>query len=89
MTAAARYQKNLKILRRMDPTIISIVDQFSHTCLYRLHEGKWQKDGFEGATFLFERCVCGPIIPMGLLSFPQNLELHILLMAFSSLTVLG
>ena len=57
LTAAARYQKNLKSLRRVDPTIISIIDQFSHICLYRLHEGKWQKDGFEGASFLFERCV--------------------------------
>lgn len=57
LTAAARYQKNLKSLRRVDPTIISIVDQFSHICLYRLHEGKWQKDGFEGASFLFERRV--------------------------------
>ena len=57
LTAAARYQKNLKSLRRVDPTIVSIIDQFSHICLYRLHEGKWQKDGYEGASFLFERCV--------------------------------
>jgi Dcp1-like decapping family protein len=55
LTAAARYQKNLKSLRRVDPTIVSIIDQFSHVCLYRLHDGKWQKDGFEGASFLFER----------------------------------
>ncbi|KAH9000927.1 Dcp1-like decapping family-domain-containing protein [Lactarius hatsudake] len=60
MTAAARYQKNLKSLRRIDPTIVSIVDQFSHICLYRLHEGKWQKDGFEGASFLFERAAYPP-----------------------------
>lgn len=60
MTAAARYQKNLKSLRRIDPTILSIVDQFSHICLYRLHEGKWQKDGFEGASFLFERAAYPP-----------------------------
>jgi len=57
LTAAARYEKNLKSLRRVDPTIISIIDQFSHICLYRLHEGKWQKDGHEGASFLFERRV--------------------------------
>ena len=89
MTAAARYQKNLKSLRRIDPTIVSIVDQFSHICLYRLHEGKWLKDGFEGASFLFERCVCGPVIPIYLFSLPSphNLELHIPLMASSSLTV--
>jgi hypothetical protein len=59
VTAAARYQKNLKSLRRIDPTILSIIDQFSHICLYRLHQGKWLKDGFEGASFLFERCVLG------------------------------
>ena len=57
LTAADRYQKNLNSLRRIDPTIFSIIDQFSHICLYRLHDGKWQKDGFEGASFLFERCV--------------------------------
>jgi hypothetical protein len=68
MTADARYQKNLKSLRRIDPTILSIVDQFSHICLYRLHEGKWLKDGFEGASFLFERCVCGSVIPIRLFS---------------------
>src|SRR5258708_7308067 len=55
LTAPARYHKNLKSLRRVDPTIVSIIDQFSHVCLYRLHDGKWQKDGFEGASFLFER----------------------------------
>ncbi|KAI0291020.1 Dcp1-like decapping family-domain-containing protein [Russula brevipes] len=55
LTAAARYERNLKILRRVDPTIVSIIDQFSHVCLYRLHEGKWAKDGFEGASFLIER----------------------------------
>jgi len=34
------------------PTIVSIIDQFSHICLYRLHQGKWLKDGFESASFL-------------------------------------
>lgn len=56
LSAADRYDKNLRSLRRVDPTIRSIIDQFSHICLYRLHDGKWQKDGFEGASFLFERC---------------------------------
>ena len=89
MTDSSRYQKNLKSLRRIDPTIFSIVDQFSHICLYRLHEGKWLKDGFEGASFLFERCVvwpCHPHLPL-LTSVPQNQELHIPHMASSSLTV--
>jgi hypothetical protein len=61
-SADARYQRNLKSLRRVDPTIVSIIDQFSHICLYRLHDGKWQKDGFEGASFLFERCAFSTII---------------------------
>jgi Dcp1-like decapping family len=60
VTAADRYEKNLKSLRRIDPTIVSIIDTFSHICLYRLHEGKWDKVGYEGSSFLFERYVCGP-----------------------------
>jgi hypothetical protein len=62
LSAGARYQRNLKSLRRIDPTIVSIIDQFSHICLYRLHDGKWQKDGFEGASFLFERCAFSAVI---------------------------
>ncbi|TFK47564.1 hypothetical protein OE88DRAFT_1665761 [Heliocybe sulcata] len=55
MSTAARYQHNLKVLRRRDPTILSIFDQFSHVCLYH-HNGKaWEKKGFEGSMFLFER----------------------------------
>ncbi|KZT22779.1 hypothetical protein NEOLEDRAFT_1243715 [Neolentinus lepideus HHB14362 ss-1] len=55
MSAASRYQHNLKVLRRRDPSILSIFDQFSHVCLYH-HNGKaWEKKGFEGSMFLFER----------------------------------
>ncbi|EPQ53469.1 hypothetical protein GLOTRDRAFT_139704 [Gloeophyllum trabeum ATCC 11539] len=55
MSAASRYQHNLKVLRRRDPSIVSIFDQFSHVCLYH-HNGKaWEKKGFEGSMFLFER----------------------------------
>ncbi|KAI0263109.1 Dcp1-like decapping family-domain-containing protein [Gloeopeniophorella convolvens] len=60
VTAESRYKKNIKSLRRIDPTIVSIIDQFSHICLYRLHERKWVKDGYEGASFLFERSAYPP-----------------------------
>ena len=90
VTPAARYQQNLKSLRRIDPTIISIVDQFSHICLYRLHQGKWVKDGFEGASFLFERCVLGgPSTPCHPSHSSNVLELRIPLMASSFLIVPG
>ena len=38
-------------------------DQFSYICLYRIHERKWKKGGFEGASFLFERCVQNTYYP--------------------------
>lgn len=55
MSPTSRYNQNLKVLRRHDPTIVSIFDQFSHVCLYN-HDGKkWEKKGYEGSMFLFER----------------------------------
>jgi hypothetical protein len=55
MSPGSRYSQNLKVLRRHDPTIVSIFDQFSHVCLYH-HDGvKWEKKGYEGTMFLFER----------------------------------
>ena len=57
MTPASRYNYNLKVLRRRDPSILSIFDQFSHVCVYH-HDGKkWEKHGYEGSMFLFERWV--------------------------------
>ena len=35
----------------------SLLDEFNHICLYRLHE---EKDGFEGASFHFERAYQRP-----------------------------
>ena len=62
MSPASRYKHNLKVLRRRDPSIISIFDQFSHVCVYH-HDGKkWEKHGYEGSMFLFERCVCVPLV---------------------------
>ncbi|KAH9477718.1 hypothetical protein JR316_0009944 [Psilocybe cubensis] len=55
MSPASRYNHNIKVLRRRDPSIMSIFDQFSFVCLYH-HDGeKWLKHGFEGTMFLFER----------------------------------
>ncbi|KAG6855874.1 hypothetical protein H0H87_009828 [Tephrocybe sp. NHM501043] len=55
MTPASRYQHNLKVLRRRDPSISSIFDQFSHVCLYHHNGTKWEKQGYEGSMFLYER----------------------------------
>ncbi|KAF8067884.1 hypothetical protein FPV67DRAFT_1765394 [Lyophyllum atratum] len=55
MTPASRYQHNLKVLRRRDPSIVSIFDQFSHVCLYHHNGTKWEKQGYEGSMFLYER----------------------------------
>ncbi|KAF5383213.1 hypothetical protein D9615_004955 [Tricholomella constricta] len=55
MTPASRYQHNLKVLRRRDPSIVSIFDQFSHVCLYHHNGSKWEKQGYEGSMFLYER----------------------------------
>ncbi|KDR72611.1 hypothetical protein GALMADRAFT_756244 [Galerina marginata CBS 339.88] len=55
MSPASRYTHNIKVLRKRDPSIISIFDQFSYVCVYH-HDGtKWMKHGYEGTMFLFER----------------------------------
>jgi hypothetical protein len=63
---AARYETNLKILRRRDPTIIRIFDQFPHVTVYSYNRtnSKWERYNCEGALFLFERQVA-PSIRMG------------------------
>ncbi|KAI0037196.1 hypothetical protein K488DRAFT_81418 [Vararia minispora EC-137] len=55
MSLAHRYVQNLKVLRRNDPAIVSIIDQFSHVCIYHYDGNKWEKKGFEGSFFVFER----------------------------------
>ncbi|KAF8908635.1 hypothetical protein CPB84DRAFT_1744249 [Gymnopilus junonius] len=55
MSPASRYQHNLKVLRKRDPSIKSIFDQFSHVCIYHHDGSKWSKHGYEGTMFLFER----------------------------------
>ncbi|PFH49375.1 hypothetical protein AMATHDRAFT_63340 [Amanita thiersii Skay4041] len=55
MSPMSRYNHNLKVLRRRDPSIISIFDQFSHVCVYHHNGKKWEKQGYEGSMFLYER----------------------------------
>ncbi|KAJ7054407.1 hypothetical protein C8F01DRAFT_1374415 [Mycena amicta] len=55
MSPEARYEHNLKVLRRRDPSIISIFDQFTHVCVYHHNGEGWEKNGFEGSMFLYER----------------------------------
>ncbi|PSR71393.1 hypothetical protein PHLCEN_2v12660 [Hermanssonia centrifuga] len=54
------YQNNITVLRRRDPTIVSILDQFSHVCLYHFNGKKWEKQGYEGSMFLVEQYVERP-----------------------------
>lgn len=55
MTPASRYDSNLRVMRRRDPSILSIIDQFSHVCVYQHNGNNWEKHGVEGSMFLFER----------------------------------
>lgn len=60
---SVQCKKNLNSLRRIHPTIVPIIDSFSHVCLYRFHEGKRQKDSFGGTFFLFEWCILKSYYP--------------------------
>ncbi|KAI0764777.1 hypothetical protein C8Q74DRAFT_1283901 [Fomes fomentarius] len=51
----AVYESNMKVLLRREPTITAIIDQFSHVCLYRYNGEKWEKHGYEGSMFVFEK----------------------------------
>jgi len=46
---------NMKVIRRRDSSIVSIFDQFSHVCVYHHNGDKWEKQGYEGSMFLYER----------------------------------
>ncbi|KAF8970237.1 hypothetical protein BDZ97DRAFT_133396 [Flammula alnicola] len=60
MSPASRYQHNLKVIRRRDPSIVSIFDQFGYVCVYHHDGAKWLKHGYEGSMFLFERSTYPP-----------------------------
>ncbi|KAF9226414.1 hypothetical protein BS17DRAFT_815258 [Gyrodon lividus] len=55
MSPASRYMANMKVIRRRDSSIVSIFDQFSHVCVYHHNGDKWEKQGYEGSMFLYER----------------------------------
>jgi hypothetical protein len=61
MSDETRYEQNLKVVRRRDPSILRIFDQFPHVTVYEyLYEQeppRWEKYGCEGTMFLFERQV--------------------------------
>lgn len=64
MTVAERYYKNLRVLRRKDPHIVSIFDQFAHvTVYYMLDDLTMERAGYEGTLFFFERYVCMRLLP--------------------------
>jgi hypothetical protein len=81
MSPSSRYNHNLKVLRRRDPSIVTIFDQFSHVCLYH-HDGeKWEKKGYEGSMFLYERCDISPLL-ISYLLISYVAEMHIRLTGF-------
>ncbi|KIJ61463.1 hypothetical protein HYDPIDRAFT_115942 [Hydnomerulius pinastri MD-312] len=55
MSSASRYMANMKVVRSRDRSIVSIFDQFSHVCVYHHNGDKWEKQGYEGSMFLYER----------------------------------
>lgn len=55
MSPASRYMSNMNVIRRRDSSIVSIFDQFSHVCVYHHNGDKWEKQGYEGSMFLYER----------------------------------
>jgi hypothetical protein len=58
-----RYETNLKILRRRDPTIVRIFELVPHVTVHSHNrtKSKWERYNCEGAWFLFER----QVPPMG------------------------
>lgn len=57
MTPTSRNMRNLKVLHRHDPTIHTVIDQFSLVTVYELSRTtqEWETIGCEGPGFIFER----------------------------------
>lgn len=73
-----KYRANLKVLQRHNKFIINIFDQFSHVCVYHHNGTKWEKQGFEGTMFLYERDTYPPygfyiLNRMGAVDFYQEI----------------
>lgn len=48
----SRDNKNINVLKRLDPNIQDIKDTYSHVVVYELIEMSWRKKGIEGTGFL-------------------------------------
>lgn len=77
------YHNNLTVLQRKDPTIVSILDSFSHVCLYHFNGSKWEKQGYEGSMFLVEQYVLPQLAPDNPCSRSAIAVRTLLRMAFS------
>ena len=57
MSPASRNSKNLEILHRHDPSIHTVISQFSLVALYELESttSDWESMNCEGPMFIFER----------------------------------
>ncbi len=68
MASDSIYQNNITVIRRRDPSILSILDSFSHVCLYHFNGADWEKRGFEGTMFLVEQSVKSPFLALSILN---------------------
>jgi hypothetical protein len=55
LTSRSIYNSNLNVLRKRDPSIVTIFDQFSYVSVFDHNGTKWEKHGCEGTMFLYER----------------------------------
>jgi hypothetical protein len=56
--------RNLKVLHRHDPTIHTVIDQFSLVTIYELSMAtqEWVTIGCEGPLFIFERSAASVLV---------------------------
>ena len=66
MSPSSRNLRNLKVLHRHDPTIHTVIDQFSLVTLYEISRTtqEWDNMGCEGPLFIFERWVQLSFLPL-------------------------
>mmetsp|Transcript_14842 Transcript_14842/g.23194 ORF Transcript_14842/g.23194 Transcript_14842/m.23194 type:complete len:250 (-) Transcript_14842:3695-4444(-) len=57
LTADARKKANLRVLQRLDASVLDIVDSASHVVLYEFQqtEQKWEKKNVDGSLFLVKK----------------------------------
>ena len=56
---SAKRTRNLAALQKVDPNVLEIVAEASHTALYRFDAAltKWERHGVEGAVFITRNCL--------------------------------